>query len=260
MIEMKEYSTAEIKKTLSISKNMWEKHKEDILEYMKGYFDYDIYSRGSKVCYCLKKQYQDWVPYKRKDVEKQKAYYKTRTDQIIEIQPMNTGTNIARIIDKQNMNIYNHKVRTIGGYIRPILKENYYSNNNQRVWCEFLYDTLIYQPLSEEQLLDLKRFFKDSNFRDEVILDIMGDVDSGSIDNEEAGKELIELMKKPYEGTMTAFECKYGFRPIRVPLWKKINTESDAESLIQSMPDRINKMIEDGKIDLTDEKFSWIEE
>lgn len=214
---MTEYSTSELKKALSISKNMWEKYKDDILEYMKSFFDYEIYSKGSKVCYLLKEQYQEWIPYKRKDIEKQKAYYTEKTDQIISIQPRNTGSNIARIIDKNNLNIYNHKEGTIGNYIRPILKSKYISCKENRVWCEFNDETLVYTPLSQEQLDYLYSYFK---VNDKAVFDLIADYRAGTINEEEMGFEISMMHNCPYDYAVNKFIDKYGFRPIRVPLWE----------------------------------------
>ena len=258
MIELREYSTTEIKKVLQISRSCWDRYKDDILKYMKNYFDYEIITQGNKVCYLLKEQYQEWVPYKRKDVEKQKAYYKVKTDEIIVTQPRNTGSNIARMIDKYNMNIYSHKEGTICNYIRPILREDYLAID--RVWCQFDKTKLTYTPITEEQLEFLYSHFSSADLRTSTIIDMIGDMEAGDIDDITIAKDIITLIKKPFEAAMVGFQNKYGFRPIRVPNWEKVNSEFDAESFIKSIPDRVSKMIEEGKIDLNDPKYSWIEE
>lgn len=258
MIEMKEYSTEELKSVLKITRGSWERYKDELLDYMKSYFDFEIVKKGRKICYLLKEQYQEWVPFKRKDVEKQKAYYKVKTDEIIAVQSRNTGSNIARIIDKYNMNIYNHKEGTICNYIRPILREDYLAID--RAWCQFDKAELTYTPITEEQLEFLYGHFDSADLRMNTIIDIIGDMESGDIDDITIAKDIINLVKKPFEAVMVGFQNKYGFRPIRVSNWEKVNLEFDAESFVKSMPDRINKMIEEGKIDLSDPKYSWIEE
>jgi hypothetical protein len=51
-----------------------------------------------------------------------KAFYSEKTDDLININPWNTGANIARqIIAKDNR--YDHKEGTAANYVRPILKE-----------------------------------------------------------------------------------------------------------------------------------------
>ena len=258
MIEMKEYSTEELKFVLKITRGSWERYKDELLDYMKSYFDFEIVKKGRKICYLLKEQYQEWVPFKRKDVEKQKAYYKVKTDEIIATQSRNTGSNIARIIDKYNMNIYNHKEGTICNYVRPILREDYLVID--KVWCQFDKIKLVYTPITDEQLEFLYGHFNSSDLRTNTIIDMIGDIEAGDMDDVTIAKDIINLIKKPFEVAMVSFQNKYGFRPIRVPNWEKANTEFDAKSFVDSMPDRINKMIEEGKIDLNDSKYSWIEE
>ena len=38
---MEEYTLQELKEKLKISKRQWEERKEEVLEYMKLFFDYD---------------------------------------------------------------------------------------------------------------------------------------------------------------------------------------------------------------------------
>lgn len=218
MIELnKEYSTLELREVLNIKKSSWDRHREEILDYMKSFFNYKQSYIGNKVIYVIFEQYQDWVPYKKRDVEKQKAYYTEKTDQIISIQPRNTGSNIARIIDKNNMNIYNHKESTIGNYVRPILNLRYYAAKESRTWCEYDKETLTYIPLDKEQLEYLYSYFK---VDDKAIFDIVADYRAGTITQEELGFEIEMLNRCPYDYAVNKFMDKYGFRPIKVPLWK----------------------------------------
>lgn len=218
MIELnKEYSTTELREVLSIKKSSWDRYREEILEYMKSFFKYKYNYVGNKVVYVLFEQYQEWIPYKRKDVEKQKAYYIEKTDQIISVQPRNTGSNIARIIDRGNMNIYYHKESTIGNYVRPILKSKYCAEKENRAWCQFDNETLTYIPLDQDQLDYLYSYFK---LDEKSVFDVIADYRAGTITQEELGFEIEMMNRCPYDYAMSKFMEKYGFRPIRVPLWK----------------------------------------
>ena len=46
LIECKIYTLAELKEVLKISKRQWEERKEEVLEYMKVFFDYEITLKG----------------------------------------------------------------------------------------------------------------------------------------------------------------------------------------------------------------------
>lgn len=45
-IECKNYSLTEFKKALKITKWQWEERKEELLEYLKLFFDYEITMNG----------------------------------------------------------------------------------------------------------------------------------------------------------------------------------------------------------------------
>ena len=217
MIELKEYSTEELKKILNLPTRAWKENKEEVLEYISYYFDYDVVKRGRKICYNLKEQTQSWIPYKKKNVEEQRRYYLEKTVNIIEIQPRNTGSNIARIINRNKLNKFNHKEGTISNYVRPILRKNYYSNEEDRTWCEFDEEFLIYKPLTKAQKDYLYEHF---NPNQKEILDKVADYESKTITKEEVCDAIVESTKVPYKAAIKKFKEKYGFIPIRVPLWK----------------------------------------
>ncbi len=217
MIELKEYTTEELKKVLNLPTRAWKEDKDVVLEYISLYFNYETCKRGRKICYLLKEQYQDWVPYKKKNVEKQREYYTEKTKNIIEIQPRNTGSNIARIIDRRNLNIFEHKEGTISNYIRPILHEYYYSEEEERIWCEFDEEFLVYKPLTDEQKNYL---YENFNLNNKKVLDTIADYQSDTISKEEMGDVLEKTASAPYKAAIKKFMARYGFRPIRVPLWK----------------------------------------
>lgn len=54
MLELKKYSTEEIKAALNISKRQWDERRVELLEYWKFFFDYEIISEGTKVFYLIK--------------------------------------------------------------------------------------------------------------------------------------------------------------------------------------------------------------
>ena len=66
MIECRVYSLTEIKQVLKISKRQWEERKEEVLEHMKLFFDYEITLKGRSYCFHIKEQYSEYEPLSRK--------------------------------------------------------------------------------------------------------------------------------------------------------------------------------------------------
>lgn len=207
-IECKEYTLAEIKKALSITKWQWEERKSDLLAYLHLFFDYEITMKGRGYCFIIKEQYQDYEPLPRKTKAAEiSAFYGAETDKIIEHKPRNTSSNLAREITETN-NKYEHAVGTATNYICPYVKQNY--TVGEREWCKINYNTHSYDKISDDQLVFLKEQFK-KYLNSEKIADIIADQEAGYISQEQAYNNL----KAHYNDAMDAFKNKYGFRPYK---------------------------------------------
>lgn len=208
MIELKEYNLTEFKKVLHITKWQWEERKEELLQYLKLYFDYEIQLKGKSYCFKIKAQYSEYEPLPRKSKTKEiQAFYANEADHILTYKPRNTGTNIAREIEHCN-NKYEHATGTIANYIRPYLKKNYTVDNRQ--WCEIDYENFTYNPISDIQLKFLKDQFK-KYLTSENIADAIADQEAGYTTKEEA----YDCLKGYYTDALNAFKDEYGFRPYK---------------------------------------------
>ena len=208
LIECKIYTLAELKEVLKISKRQWEERKEEVLEYMKVFFDYEITLKGRSYQFNIKKQYCEYEPLPRKTKSPEiQAFYKQETDHIVQYKKRNTGSNIAREIVSKN-NKYNHAVSTATHYICPYLKKNY--EVEEREWCEINYEKFSYDKISEEQLNFLNSQFK-KYFNSEIIANAIADQEAGYTTKEEA----YEKLKARYHEVMDVFRHKYGFRPYK---------------------------------------------
>ena len=128
MLELKKYNLTELKQALGISKRMWEDRKEELLEYMYKFFDYEMSKEGRYTYFNIKEQYGEYIPLpSKRDAKKISEYYYLETKKIVKEDPWNTGSNIARNIINRDENIYNHKEATIAGYVCPIIKEKFIS-------------------------------------------------------------------------------------------------------------------------------------
>lgn len=164
MIECRKYTLAEFKEILHITKWQWEEKKEDLLEYLKLFFNYEITRVGRGYCVEVFEQYAEYESMPRKSKTKEMSeYYYECTREEVKAQPWNTGSNIARNIIAKDKNIYEHAEGTIGHYVRPIVKENFTSPNSNTQWMKLAEDKLSYEPLTEEELDYLQHLFDTNN-------------------------------------------------------------------------------------------------
>ena len=140
MIEVnKEYSTEEFKAALGISKRAWDTRREEILEYCEDFFRFDIKIRGRTKTYIVKEIYAEFEPLPRKTKSAEKSrFYLAQASERIEEQPLNTSSNLGRIIFQQN-NKYDVSETTITKTLRPLINLNYDKTNYQ--WCQLDRDT-----------------------------------------------------------------------------------------------------------------------
>ena len=208
MLECKTYTLGELKKALQVSKRMWEERKEELLEYMKLFFDYEITLKGRSYQFHIKKQYQEYEPMPRKTKAPEiKAFYEQGAEHILSYKPRNTGANLAReIIDKNNK--YNHAVGTAANYIKPFLKKNY--EIGEREWCQINYDTYSYDKITKEQLTLLNSLFN-KYLSSKNIADAIADQEAGYATKE----EVYDSLKAHYNDAMKEFKELYGFRPYK---------------------------------------------
>ena len=150
-MQVKTYTLAELKIELGITQYAWENRREELLEYFKKFFDYEITMQGKKLLFIIKEIYESYVPLPRKTKVKEiEEFYREETEHIIKYKPLNTGSNVAReIVDVDNR--FNHKEDTAARYVRPVLKEGY-KISDKKIWCEPNYLHHTYVPITPEQL------------------------------------------------------------------------------------------------------------
>lgn len=149
-IELKKYNTEEFKTALKISKRAWDSRREEVLEYVGYYFDFEVVHEGSKNYYVVKEQYDDWTGIPRKtNTKEMKEFYKEETHKIVDYQPWNTGSNVARrILERDNK--YNHAFGTAANYVRPVLREDYLVIKDEGKWMETDFAKGDYIEITEE--------------------------------------------------------------------------------------------------------------
>lgn len=214
MIECKSYNLKELREVLQFSTRQWENRKEELLEHLKIFFDYDYVQIGRGYCFTIYEQYAEYQPLPRKnDVKKSKEYYYKCTQEEVAEQPWNTGSNIARNLINKNKNLPQHQNENyLATQIRPIVKEKFVNQGTEKQWMRLSDDKLSYEPLTEEQLDYLQQVFK-KNSAEEQHMQILGEFKSGYITKREASEQLFNVTEFSYGKAMIDFKAKYGFRP-----------------------------------------------
>ena len=209
------YSNKDVQEKLGVSPVTWKRRYDEILEYLRLYWDYELIQEGRSNVFVVNEEFAplEKLPRKTKSVE-MKEFYREQTDRIVQVNPWNSGANIARqIISKDNK--YDHKEGTATNYVRPILKEED-TVSEDRKWMRLEYSTFRYVELSEEEVEYLKELFT-KHLGKASIADIIASEEAGYISKEAAyGK-----IKGSYNDAMEEFMERYGFRPIKIGKYEK---------------------------------------
>ena len=229
MIELnKKYSLTELKQKLGISKRAWDSRREEILEYLNDFFDYKIIQIKNSKYFIASEIYADYQPLPRaRSKEEIQQFYKEETEKIVEIQPVNTGSNIARIVINSD-NKFHHAETTATRYIRPVISEEYDKTNID--WYKLNKSNNTYIPLTEEQIDFITDCYNNEAIKNpaETLKNVgylIQQYREREISKQDFADMSIELLLTKYEFVMKKFKAKYGFRPMLVStLVKKENT------------------------------------
>ena len=211
----KQYTTKEVQDLLQISKDTWKRRKEEILEYLEKYWEYEVKQEGRRNIFIVQEEYSELQPLPRKSkTEEMEKFYAGETDNIIQHNPWNTGANIAREITATN-NKYNHAEGTAANYVRPILKADYIIAEAKE-WRKPNYSTFVYEEMSSEELEYLSYVFE-KYLSQKNIIDTLAEEDAGYISKDVA----YSCLKGMYNKAMDDFKQRYGYRPYKVGKYEK---------------------------------------
>lgn len=165
-----------------------------------------------------------------KSKKRDKAYEKNIID-TIKADNYQTAANVARII-KENDDIkeLKHTDGTVYEYTRRSMrnmfgtKEKEYGTHGRiekKVWCQLDTDNNAYIPMSQEQIDAFYTMY--SQQKDNVKpheLTVFSDYASGLITKEERDKAVGAIGFDAYMGARRDFYNKYGYTPIKVPVYE----------------------------------------
>lgn len=219
MLECKTYNLSEFKTETGITRRVWETRREEILQHLSLFMDYEIKGYGKSAQVEVKQIYADYEPLpSKRDANKMREYYSEQTAEIVKDHPWNTGTCIARNIIAKDKNIYDHKLDTMSRYTRAVVKEEYTSPFQETQWMRLSDDKLTYKPLTEEEYEFLIALFKANSTegRSQRNIEAYADFKSGYINQEELATILLDNTEKAYTEIIGAFADYFGFRPMKI--------------------------------------------
>lgn len=200
-----------------VSPKTFTNKKQEYLEYLKEFYQFDI--QGRKII--LKKElkpFQTRMQSRKQTTIKNTSIYRDLTHKIINYKPLNSGSNIAREIYGNPLRPFDHEEGTIARYVRGVLKEDFEVMDKQ--WCKINYDINTYQPLSVEERCFLIELFRETDLS-KKIMDITADFKCGNISRKEFQEQVGFVAESKYNRVMDAFKKKFGFRPYKVPNWRE---------------------------------------
>lgn len=223
MLEIKQYTTKSLREALGVTIYQWNTKRQEILDYLKYYCDYEILVQGTANIYIIKEVYNQWegMPKKKKSDEA-KAYYSEKAEKVINQDKYTTGSQLARDIRKLDDFKLPHKEGTSAVYCREVLKEEY--DIVDRQWRHVDMEKELYVPLTDAQLEFLKNCFKEQFSEDDNIekkTNLINDYKNRVITQDEYKDALCSIELSAYEDAISMFIKKYGFQPRKIPGWSK---------------------------------------
>lgn len=220
-----QYSSTEVAQLLGISLKTLGNSREKYDAYLALFFQFTKEQRGKShsFYYTFTHSYNEnneLIPYKEyKKMQKNNAITKNIA-QTIEKDNRQTGSNIARIICVNNEIIaLNLKLTTLTTYVRSNLKEliaqGYYIKGDYK-WCYLDKTEQVYKLMTNEEVAELRSYFKISNDEAE---DLHARYKEGDYNLKEYHTKLGEIVNAQFEQGIYKYYSIHNYYPMKVPTY-----------------------------------------
>lgn len=232
LIENQVYTSEELSKALGIAYGSFRNKRNEILENLSYYYEYEIIYSGNSISYKVVKKLGEYQPLMRKNAAaKRDEVYENAIIEVIENDNYQTAMNVSRIIKEDKMVAdLKHSDGTRYEYTRVRMRNMFGTVVGaggtrgrivDKVWCKPDIQKCIYEEISPEILNEffeiLANIKKDSAEHD---ASIVSDYASGLITR----AEMIESIgERGYQDLVIArkvFKQKYGYYPVKVPVYE----------------------------------------
>lgn len=220
------YSSQELAPELNMAYYTFRKNRAREEAHLHLFYDYDIIKQGNSINYIFREQFADFIPYREYQKVNKNALFKKNIMKTIEKDPRQTGSNIARIIIvDEEIQVLNLKLSTVTVYTRAALKDlvnqGVYIKEDYR-WCYLNNATNCYVLMSDEQVKILRELFHQEDMQTtEIQENTMIERKEGNLTREEANNIIGDAKYTGFLKGLEVFSSRYGFRPIKVPVYVK---------------------------------------
>lgn len=231
-MQLEENKVYEVKKEflplLNVTANQWKERKDDLLEWWKDFFDYEIIYSKPIVIRINEIYDQEYQPLPRKNVyttAEKRADYAAATITILsesgdEYRPITKAYVAREAVHNFGSTKYNHTdVKGVAhNYIKPAF-DQYAENNGKKVWC-WSKDCI---PLTEAELEKWKEILRKTLDMDEDSVFELYD----KIYN----KESLDEELSAYEKALMSMKSSFKGVPVYMNCWRA-NEEGQKESAV----------------------------
>lgn len=239
------YTTDEMIEFLGVSKDTWKKKKEQLLFHFGSFYEYEVIydpKDHRKRNYKILKQLYEYEPPQKKSIKRDKIY-ESQIKDVVEYDSIQTAKNVSRIIkDTDEIKELNHKDGTVYEYTRVRLRIMFGTKAGEsgtcgtiteKIWCRLDKENNCYETLSDQEIEAFYKLFKEEKeAAKEEQLTLYCDYENGLITREELNEQIGESGLSCYLSARNTFNAKYGFYPIKVPVYELSAFEAEEEEKI----------------------------
>lgn len=213
---------SQLNKKYGLSKNQWTRRHDDVMEYLSEFMNItQVVSDSGRFSYQVEGEMPQSIPplpEKRVRQERTQRYKKyILTKQLtLDFKP-NSKAKVARDAQRDfARREYGHESipSIVRNYTAPIM-DKYGEESKDHVWVRF--DN--YKPLTEDELNDLKYFFKAENMAEEEM--------ACAWVKENQGQDVTKE-KESFQRAVQRFIFLHGFRPVLASKWR-LKQQRDSE-------------------------------
>lgn len=229
--EGKIYTTQQMQKFMGISKSTWDHRRDELLENFCLYYEYEVVYEGRSTKYHIIRKLGDYQkPLSKRSKELRDQIYEKEIVDVIERDNVQTAKNIARIIQKKDeIQEYHHTEGTVYEYTRLRVASMFgkkvgeggtHGEILEKIWCSADLEHNCYIPMSDEAIqkfYDCYSQSKEDGKQKE--LELLNDYQIGLIKKEELQEAIGEISLSNYIAARKCFYQKYGYYPIKVPVY-----------------------------------------
>lgn len=225
------YDTKAMQEFFGVSESSWKKQKNKLLGNFSYYYEYEVERRGRKDYYHILKQLGDYQPIPKKG-DRVDETYQSGIIQIIQEDNIQTAANVARRLREEDAAVkaFNHASGTTYEYTRVKMRNMFGTKVreggtkgmiSEKIWCRLDSDNNCYVPMTEEAIQNFFEIYgKSQEVRKEFELEIFCDYQNGLLTKEAMYEAIGERNFQAYLGARDSFKEKYGYYPIKVPVYE----------------------------------------